>query len=152
MGIKLAFGRISKAALLAVIIATAAIVHPGSASAGTCSTPGCGGKVINQVNANIWIANCWHDTSGGYAGSQPPCVTIWSQSKYNAGWYLAPGGYSTDLGKYYYDVDAWQAPAGCITAGYVSGSSSFSIDRRGKSAYWTRVYGTQTAYITGIQC
>lgn len=125
---------------------------PEAAVAAACPTPGCGGKLNNQVTRDIFVTNCWHDLSDSWAGATPPCVQIYSQNRYNAAWYVSPRGLSTNLGLYYYDVDAFQAPAGCVTVGYFSGPSQFTIDRRGRSALWKRVYGTSTAFITGIQC
>ena len=140
-------------ALGATVAGLGVVLQPSPATAGTCTTPGCGGKVINQVNKDIWVTNCWHDQlSDWYEGSTPPCVRSYSQNMYKAAWYVPYRGNSTSMGVFYYDVDAFQAPAGCITTGYISGPRSFFFDRRGKSALWKRVYFTDTAYITGLSC
>jgi hypothetical protein len=129
-----------------------AVTPAQPAMASTCSTPGCGGVVRNAATSDFDVSNCWSGSSGTYVGALPPCVTIFSQNSYPAAWFLTPGHNSTSLGKWYYDVDAYQAPAGCVTRGQQSGST-FSYDRRGKDAYWVKISSaTKDVVITSIAC
>ena len=85
-------------------------------------------------------------------GSWPPCATIASQYKYNAVWFVNQAHYSTNLGVYYYDVDAYQALGGCVTRGY-QGPFSFTYNRIGKNTLWVKISSAdKDIVITDITC
>jgi hypothetical protein len=120
--------------------------------ADVCNAPGCGGVVRNAASRELWVANCWQNGPVMYEGADPPCVTTASQYSYNADFFVTQGHTSTDLGKYYYDVDAYQAVAGCVTHGS-QGSSTIAYDRRGKSSLWVKISSaTKDVVITSIAC
>lgn len=146
--------RLSSLGIVGTLLAALLVVlAPSPAQAGTCGTPGCGGSVRNALSVVVPVTNCWHDTSGSYAGALPPCATNgFSTSKWNAYAFVQPGSDSTNISSYYYDVDAFMAIAGCVTTGYYRSGGSIFIDRRGKSALWQRVYGTEKAFVTGQTC
>ena len=140
------------AGALSLIVGGLAVAQAQPAMADTCPTPGCGGVVRNEASRELDVSNCWSGSSGTYVGAFPPCVTIFSQNSYNAAWFVTKGHTSTSLGKYYYDVDSYQAPAGCVTLGQQSGST-FSYDRRGKDAYWIKISSaTKDVIVTAITC
>jgi hypothetical protein len=145
--------RITWLAILTLFVGGVAIGQASSAMAGTCGTPTCGGVVRNAASGHdLDIANCWQTGPGTFAGTWPPCVKLFSQNSYNAAWFITTGHTSTQAGKYYYDTDAFQAPAGCVTRGQDSGST-FDYDRRGKSALWIKIGNTQkNVIISSIAC
>ena len=144
--------RLAWAGILTFIVGGLTIVLSGPASASVCYTPGCGGVVRNAASRELWVTNCWQSGSLTYEGASPPCVQVASQYKYNAEWFVTQGHTSTDLGVYYYDVDAWQAVAGCVTRGY-QGPYSFQYDRRGKSSLWLKISSaTKDIVVTSIAC
>jgi hypothetical protein len=140
------------AGALSLLLGGLAVAQAEPAMADTCPTPGCGGVVRNQASHDLDVSNCWSGSSGTYVGAFPPCVTIFSQNSYHAAWFLTTGKTSTSLGVHYYDVDAYQAPAGCVTRGQQSGST-FSYDRRGKDAFWIKISSaTKDVIVTSIAC
>nr|WP_296072077.1 hypothetical protein [uncultured Actinoplanes sp.] len=144
--------RLSWLGALGAVVTGLAIAPTQPAMADVCGSPGCGGVVRNAATRDFDVANCWSGSAVTYVGATPPCVTAFSQNLYHAAWFLSPGQTSTNLGLHYYDVDAYQAPAGCVTRGQQSGST-FSYDRRGKDAYWVKITSaTKDVVITSIAC
>jgi hypothetical protein len=144
--------RLAMAGVLTVVAGGFAATQAEPALASTCPTAGCGGVVRMAGAGELWVSNCWSGSAGTYAGAQPPCVQIVSQNKVNASWFVTKGHTSTQLGKYYYDVDSYQATGGCVTRGQQSGST-FSYDRRGKSGLWIKISSaTKDVVVTSIAC
>ena len=129
-----------------------AVAQAGPALAGTCGTPGCGGVVRNAASHDLDIANCWQTGPNTYAGAEPPCVTVFSQNSRNAAWFITKGHTSTQAGKYYYDTDAFQAPAGCVTNVQEEGSVA-AYNRKGKDALWVKIGDIEkSVVISSISC
>ncbi|WP_405803811.1 hypothetical protein OG729_01825 [Streptomyces sp. NBC_00210] len=146
--------RLAKLAVAAVVGASVVVGVPGTASAGTCTTPGCGGEIDNSSGMDVRIANnwcwgVWH--SDTYYGDKLPCVdNPGSWGSYRADVELPPGDKSRNH-YYYYDTDSVRAYKGCVTmwSGWGSGNT---LDRRGKSSMWVKVYDWGHLNVFSIRC
>jgi hypothetical protein len=146
--------------VVAVAMACSLLMAPmaNPADAGTCTTPHCGGVVINNSRTSIGVANCWDTTFGGFDyGDQLECMwNGWNPYAYNAGIRLGPYGDSSDAYHYYYyyyDVDGFRVFRGCRVWGEWSGGRTFSFNREAYStSLWVRITGRTWAYIYGYEC
>jgi hypothetical protein len=142
--------------VIAVAMASSLLVAPmaDQASAGTCTTPYCGGVVINNSRTSIGVANCWDTAFGGFDyGDQLDCMwNGWNLYAYNAGIRIGP--YDSSAGYYhYYDVDGFRVFRGCRVWGEWNGDRPFSFNRQGYStSLWVRITGRAWAYIYGYEC
>lgn len=125
------------------------------ASAGTCTTKGCGGEVSNnsRTDYSIRIANCWKDSYGWEEeGDKLSCVThpgSWGSYKADA---ELPRGDESKNHYYYYDTDAIRFYRGCVTTYHTWGLPKQTIDRRGKPSLWRKINNATHAYIDKIVC
>ncbi|MEV4637166.1 hypothetical protein AB0J80_07420 [Actinoplanes sp. NPDC049548] len=141
----------ASAGALAALVGGLTVAQASPAMAGTCTTAGCGGVIRNVASRQVSVSNCW-GTTATYVGAQPPCVKVVSQYKYSASWFITKGQTSTNLGKYYYDVDAWRADAGCFTKVQENGAT-YAYDRRGKDHLWIKINSaTKDVVITSVTC
>ncbi|MFF0227863.1 hypothetical protein [Streptomyces sp. NPDC004629] len=125
------------------------------ASAGTCTTQGCGGEVTNNSSMPIRITNCWSDSYGASEeGDKLGCV-----KSYNVNYWFA---YNSDVELpahdeskwhfYYYDTDAFRAYRGCVTKYHYWGAPTSTADRRGKASLWIKITNLDHVYIDSISC
>lgn len=146
---------LARIALAAACSAGLLLVGGGSASAGTCSTQGCGGEVSNNSRMNIRIANnwCWGSLhSNVYYGDKLPCVdNPGSWWEYRADVELPPGDWSGNH-YYYYDTDAIRFYRDCVTKYHFWGTGTYTEDRRGKSSKWLKIYSFDHVYVDSITC
>lgn len=135
------------------IIAGLTTLTASPASATTCPTPECGGVVRNVTSASVWVSNCWQDGGETREGASPPCATNGaSQNRVNAIWFLGQNQVSTDLGRFYYDVDAVQMVAGCRTS-FQTLAGLRVYDRRGLSSLWVKISSEEKgAVVTRVVC
>jgi hypothetical protein len=126
-----------------------------NASAGVCTTPGCGGEISNNTNTNhsIRITNCWKDEYGWEEeGDKLSCVTHpGSWNSYNADAEL-PRGDESKNHYYYYDTDAIRFYRGCVTTYHTWGLPKQVIDRRGKASLWRKIDSLTHGYVDSIVC
>jgi hypothetical protein len=131
-----------------------AVVLAAPASAGDCSSPGCGGEVSNNTNYYVSISNCWESAYGlDEPGDDLPChgnpVRVGNVD--NARMWLGPGGWSSSYNEYY-DTDAVKLPAGCVIKYHYWGLPQRTEDRRGKPSIWWKIYDIDHFYYDNITC
>ncbi|MGN9808597.1 hypothetical protein ACTMSW_04475 [Micromonospora sp. BQ11] len=142
---KIALSIALTAGTTASVLATAG----SPASAGTCSTPRCGGVVENDAASGpgVYIANCWSGTASTYAGDNLPCTNNRvSSTTYPAAWFLTPGQSSSSYPKYY-DTDAYKVGANCVMT-----TSGTTIDRRGRGSVWYKITNVNRIYVQSYRC
>ncbi|MFI6283130.1 hypothetical protein [Streptomyces sp. NPDC050988] len=150
-------GRKTLVALLTAALAAIMITAANPASAGTCTTPYCGGVVRipssaggNSIGNGVAITNCWNSGGFDYGDSHPCMRNGWSNTSYYAGKYLFRGQTSASY-YHYYDVDGFRVFRGCTVRGYWDGGSAFSF-YAGSTSMWVRITGTSEAVITSVSC
>ncbi|MFI1566929.1 hypothetical protein ACH4ZX_28425 [Streptomyces sp. NPDC020490] len=142
----------ARSAALAVAIPLMGIGLSTPASAGTCTTSGCGGEVSNNSRMPVRIANCWSGTSSTYSGDKLPCV---QHVNYWAAYYSdveLPAGDESKFHYYYYDTDAVRFYKGCVTKWHYWGGWTNTEDRRGKASLWKKFSDLDHVYIESITC
>ncbi|WP_328992673.1 hypothetical protein OG394_00380 [Kribbella sp. NBC_01245] len=144
------WGARSVALAIAVLLMSIGLSAP--ASAGTCTTQGCGGEVSNNTGLSIRIANCWSGSSSYYYGDTLPCVqhpNTWVE--YNADVEL-PAGDESKYHYWYYDTDAVRFFRNCVTKWHYWGGWTNTVDRRGKSSQWMKFSSLDHIYIDSQVC
>ncbi len=141
-----------RSAALAIAVLLMTISSGAPASAGTCTTQGCGGEVTNNTGLSIRIANCWSGSSYSYSGDTLPCVQHQnSWVNYNSDVEL-PAGDESKFHYYYYDTDAVRFFRNCVTKWHYWGSWTNTEDRRGKSSLWVKFTNLDHIYIDSQIC
>jgi hypothetical protein len=149
-------GRLNKwaarSAALALAIPLMSIGLTTPASAGTCTTSGCGGEVSNNTGMSIRIANCWSGTSSYWYEDKIPCV---QHVNYWSSYYSdveLPAGDESKFHYYYYDTDAIRFYRGCVTKWHFWGGVTQTEDRRGKTSKWMKFVSLDHVYVESINC
>ncbi|WP_343449058.1 hypothetical protein [Micromonospora oryzae] len=144
--------------LTAVAIATISTITatPSSASAGTCTIPGCGG-IVNNYGTSPWsirVANnwCWSSQTT-YVGDTLPCVTNpGSSNTYQADFEL-PYNKTTGTYYFYYDTDAFRVYRGCKVTYHLNSIGPLTNDRRSlTTSLWIKISSVDRVTIDSIAC
>ncbi len=141
-----------RSATVALAVPVMALGIAAPASAGTCTTSGCGGEVSNNSGMSIRIANCWSGTSATYYGDKLPCVqhVNWVYDYYSD-WELPKGDESKNH-YYYYDTDAIRFYRNCVTKWHFWGSATYTEDRRGLDSKWMKFNDLGHVYVESVTC
>lgn len=141
--------RIAAAAVVGGLLVGAPLAT--SASAGTCTTRGCGGVITNASGKGIFVSNnwCW-DTTSQYYGNTLPCATTWNDSAYRS-YFLLLSGHSTTEFYYYYDTDAYRIDPHC-TVSFEAGSTFTSITNSSSTPMWRKITNIANMKLVKYTC
>ena len=144
----------ARAAVAFIAVTGGMLVSPASpAEAGTCSTKGCGGAVINNTKRVVYVTNCWLSGNPGiWYGSVPSCATNgYDVTKANSYYGLGPNQ-NTDSFSKYYDTDALRVDNGC-TLTFYNGIENQTWSARGVGSHlWVKITSDITARVNSYVC
>ncbi|MBG0567822.1 hypothetical protein [Actinoplanes aureus] len=124
---------------------------------GTCSTPGCGGELMNHSDFYVTIANHWcSGSSADVVAEHLSCVRYWNNANaFPADYWLHPNHHSSRY-PFYYDVDAFRAAGNCVTkfTRWVGPLllGGYTYDRRGKGSVWIKISNAEFIDVVDVSC
>jgi hypothetical protein len=122
-----------------------------SASAGVCTTRGCGGVITNDSSRGIFVSNnwCWNSQSA-YYGNTLPCATTWNDSAYRSYFYLLGGDSTADF-YYFYDTDAYRIDPHC-TVTFAAGAGFTSMSNSSSTPLWRKITNIANMRVVKYTC